>query len=157
MFIKLRQLPKKNRTVSIAESCTGGLISKLLTDVSGSSEYINLNLITYSNESKKQLLGVKNETLEKFGAVSEQTVKEMALGAKKISKSDYGLAITGIAGPTGGTPEKPVGLVYIGITDGSKTISKQLNFAEFLPRAEIRLRAAKKALHLLKDFVSNSN
>lgn len=146
---------KMNKTVSIAESCTGGLISKLLTDVSGSSEYISLNVITYSDEAKNKMLGVKSETLEKFGAVSEQTVKEMALGIKNISQSDYGLAITGIAGPAGGSKEKPVGLIYIGISNGSKTITEKINFAELLPRPEIRLRSAKKALHLLKDFILN--
>jgi nicotinamide-nucleotide amidase len=149
-------LTEKRLTVSVAESCTGGLISKILTDVAGSSEYISLNLITYSDLAKKQMLAVKNETIETFGAVSEETVKEMCKGIKNISKSTYGLAITGIAGPGGGTPDKPVGLVYIGITDGSKTVSEKINFPELLPRSEIRMRAAKKALHLLKDFILNS-
>lgn len=146
-------LTQKNKTVAVAESCTGGLISKILTDVSGSSQYISLNLITYSNHAKNKILGVKNETLENFGAVSEQTVQEMALGIKNIAESDYGLAISGIAGPMGWTTEKPVGLVYIGITNGSKTVLEKLNLPEFLPRAEIRMRAAKKALHLLKEFI----
>lgn len=149
-------LTKKKKTVSIAESCTGGLISKLLTDVSGSSDYISLNIITYSNQAKNEVLNVKKETLEQFGAVSEQTVKEMALGIKNISKSDFGLAITGIAGPTGGTTEKPVGTIYIGITDGKKTSIEKINMPELLPRSEIRLRAAKKALHLLKDYILKS-
>ncbi len=146
-------LTEKNKTVSIAESCTGGLISKLLTDVSGSSEYISLNLVTYSNDAKNKMLGVKNSTLTKFGAVSEETAKEMAAGIKNIAKSDYGMAVTGIAGPTGGTTEKPVGKIYIGITNGEKTLVEKINLPELLPRAEIRMRAAKKALHLLKDFI----
>ncbi len=146
-------LIEKNKTISIAESCTGGLISKLLTDISGSSEYISLNLVTYSDQAKSDMLNVKNETLLAFGAVSEETAREMALGIKNLSKSDYGLAITGIAGPTGGNADKPVGLVYVGITNGTKTFTKKVNFPELLPRSEIRMRAAKKALHLLKEFI----
>ncbi len=143
----------ESKTISMAESCTGGLISKMLTDVSGSSSYINLNLVTYSNEAKMKMLEVKKETLENFGAVSEQTAEEMALGIKKLSGSDFGLAITGIAGPTGGTEEKPVGLVYIGITDGVKVNVHKIVSPPKLPREEIRVRAAKKALHLLKEFI----
>lgn len=146
-------LIEKNQTVSIAESCTGGLISKLLTDVSGSSEYISLNLVTYSDDAKNKMLGVKQKTLTKFGAVSQETVKEMALGIKSLAQSNYGLAITGIAGPTGGTSQKPIGLIYIGITNGIDTIVEKINMPELLPRKEIRLRAAKKALHLLKAFI----
>lgn len=149
-------LTKKNKTVSLAESCTGGLISKILTDVSGSSSYISLNLVTYSNEAKTKMLNVKKETLEKFGAVSEQTAEEMALGIKNLSGSDFGLGITGIAGPTGGTEEKPVGLIYIGITDGTKIIVHKIMSPPKLPREEIRLRAAKKALHLLKEFITEN-
>jgi nicotinamide-nucleotide amidase len=146
-------LTDKNKTVAIAESCTGGLVSKLLTDVSGSSGYIGLNIVTYSNQAKNKILNVKNKTLEEFGAVSEETAKEMAEGIKNIAESDFGLAITGIAGPTGGTEEKPVGLIYVAITNGSEEIAQKLNFPTLLPRTEIRMRAAKKALHLLKDFI----
>jgi len=149
-------LTKNNQKISVAESCTGGLVSKLLTDTSGSSQYISLNLVTYSNEAKIKMLDVKKSTLERFGAVSEQTAQEMALGIKKLSGSDFGFSITGVAGPTGGTLEKPVGLVYVGITDGKSTQTHKLVFPEQLPREEIRLRSAKKALHLLKDFINKS-
>lgn len=149
-------LTKKDKKISLAESCTGGLISKILTDVSGSSSYISLNLVTYSDEAKIKMLNVKKETLKKFGAVSEETAKEMALGIKNLSGSDYGLGITGIAGPTGGTDEKPVGLVYIGITDGLKTEAYKIVSPPKLLREEIRMRAAKKALHLLKEFITES-
>jgi nicotinamide-nucleotide amidase len=150
-------LTEKKKTVSVAESCTGGLISKILTDVSGSSEYISMNVTTYSNEAKMELLEVKEKTLEQYGAVSEQTAQEMAEGIKRLSQSDFGLSITGIAGPTGGSEEKPVGLVFVGITDGKNTQIEKFLFPPKLPRTEIRTRAAHKALHLLKDFINNSS
>lgn len=149
-------LSKKNKTVAIAESCTGGLISKLLTDISGCSKYISLNVVTYSNEAKVKILNVQQDTLNKFGVVSEQIAKEMAIGIKNLSGSDFGLGITGIAGPTGGTFEKQVGLVYVGLTNGIKTIAEKLTFQEELPREEIRAKAAEKALNLLKDFIQKN-
>ena len=147
-------LIKENKTVSLAESCTGGLISKILTDVPGSSSYINLNVVTYSNEAKMKMLNVKKETLENFGAVSEQTASEMAAGIKNLSGSDFGLGITGIAGPDGGTEEKPVGLVFVGIADGSRLEVRKIISPSKLPREEIRMRTAKKALHFLKEFIT---
>ncbi len=102
-------------TLGVAESCTGGLISKRITDVSGSSEVFGYGVVTYANEAKIKLLGVKKDTLESFGAVSPQTAEEMADGVLRLSGADVGIAVTGIAGPGGGTPEKPVGLVYVGI------------------------------------------
>ena len=117
-------LRRNNFRVSSAESCTGGLVSSLLTDISGSSEYITENIVTYSNEAKKKYLHVKEETLSSFGAVSEQTAAEMAEGLKNQTGSDYAAATTGIAGPTGGSYEKPVGLMYIGLANknGTKVI-----------------------------------
>jgi len=108
-------LKEKGLTVATAESCTGGLLAATLVNVSGSSEYFKGSVVAYSNEVKQKVLGVKKETLEKFGAVSEQTAKEMALGVKELLKTDIGLSTTGIAGPTGGTKEKPLGLTYMAI------------------------------------------
>lgn len=108
-------LREKGETLAVAESCTGGLVSSRLTDVSGSSDYIKLNAVTYSNQAKQTLLGVSPKTLEDFGAVSAQTAAEMAQGMLQAAKSDVALAITGIAGPTGGSEEKPVGLAYIAL------------------------------------------
>ncbi len=106
-------LIKNNLTLSTAESCTGGLISSYLTDISGSSAFINQNFVTYSNEAKERYLSVKKETLEEFGAVSEQVAYQMSLGLLQLA--DCSIATTGILGPTGGTLEKPVGLVYISL------------------------------------------
>jgi nicotinamide-nucleotide amidase len=121
-------LIQKRKTVSFAESCTGGKISASITDVAGSSLYFKSSVITYSNESKIKILGVKEETLKSFGAVSHETAKEMARGILNISGSDYAFSVTGIAGPDGCSRDKPVGLVYIGFTDGKKTESFKFNF-----------------------------
>jgi len=146
-------LKTKGFSVSSAESCTGGLVSSLLTDVSGSSEYTTENIVTYSNEAKKKYLQVKEQTLSSFGAVSSQTAAEMALGLKIQTGSDYTIATTGIAGPTGGSKEKPVGLMYIGLADknGSKIIKFQA--PKFLPRTLIKKIFAKKALTELYKFI----
>lgn len=106
-------LKNNNLTVSTAESCTGGSISALLTSIAGSSEYFNGGIVAYSNDIKKRLLGVSGRTLKKYGAVSEETVIEMVKGAMKALKTDCAVATSGIAGPGGGTPEKPVGTVWI--------------------------------------------
>lgn len=108
-------LIKKNLTISTAESCTGGLISSRITDIPGSSKYFLGGFIIYSNEAKIKQLHIKEDTLKRFGAVSKETAGEMAKNIKEIMESDIGLSITGIAGPGGGTEEKPVGLVYIGL------------------------------------------
>ncbi len=109
----IRELQSRAYTITTAESCTGGLLAGRLLNVSGASAVYNEGHITYSNEAKERLLGVSRETLETFGAVSSQTAKEMALGAAKAANANVGLSTTGIAGPGGGTPEKPVGLVYV--------------------------------------------
>ncbi len=110
-----RLLTEKRLTISTAESCTGGLLSKYLTDIPGSSAYFTGGLVTYSNESKIKLLGVKEKTLEKYGAVSEHTAREMAAGVKRLFGTDIAVSITGIAGPDGGSKGKPVGTVYLGL------------------------------------------
>lgn len=105
----------KGLKIVTAESCTGGLIATRLTDISGASEVLDRGFITYSNEAKIQMLNVSHETIEKFGAVSAETVKAMAIGALTASKADISIAVTGIAGPSGGTSEKPLGLVHLAI------------------------------------------
>ena len=151
---KIGELLLKNKGVlSTSESCTGGLISSLLTDVSGSSEYIKSNFVTYSNEAKEKYLFVSSETLNNYGAVSEQTAKEMALGLLKQTNADYALGITGIAGPTGGTKEKPVGLCYLGIANKERVVVKKILMPSFLPRRFMKLCFAKKALFYMKEFL----
>lgn len=109
-------LKEKKLKLATAESCTGGLISAMLTNISGSSQVFDRGFVTYSNQSKMDMLGVKPETLEKYGAVSSQTAVEMAQGAIKFSEADIGVSVTGVAGPKGGSPEKPVGTVFIGLS-----------------------------------------
>lgn len=134
--------------VTTAESCTGGLVSTMLTDIAGSSAYISECHVTYSNAAKERILGVKHETLETYGAVSEETAREMAEGARRVSGADYAISITGVAGPDGGTPEKPVGLVYIGIAapGGTEVRKEQFNGN----REHNRLQSAQVALNALR-------
>lgn len=115
-------------TIATAESCTGGLISAEITSVSGSSAVFGFGVCTYANEAKMKLLGVKEETLASVGAVSEETAVQMADGVQKLSGADIAVSVTGIAGPTGGTPEKPVGTVYIGIATEKGTYAKRYLF-----------------------------
>lgn len=121
-------LLQKKLTLSVAESCTGGLIGNLLTNVPGSSGYFLGGAIVYSNQAKMDLLGVSRETLEAHGAVSDPVAREMALGVRRVLKSDLGLSVTGIAGPEGGTEEKPVGTVHIGLATGDETFSGKYCF-----------------------------
>jgi len=121
-------LTERKITIAVAESCTGGLIASRLTDVSGSSVYFERGMVTYSNRAKIELLGVPPEIIEKHGAVSEQTAKAMAEGVRRMAKTDIGLSSTGIAGPTGGTKEKPVGTVYIALADGNQTTCRHFAF-----------------------------
>lgn len=118
-------LHKKALSLGVAESCTGGLISHRITNVAGSSDYFEGAVISYSNELKKGLLDVKDETLRKFGAVSQECAKEMTVGVRELAKTDIGLAVTGIAGPGGGIPEKPVGLVYIALASSRGVTCKE--------------------------------
>lgn len=134
--------------VSTAESCTGGLLSSRLTDVAGSSSFVKENFVTYANEAKMDILGVSQETLDTYGAVSEECAKEMAEGVAKRHNTNIGLSTTGIAGPQGGTTEKPVGLVYMGITINNKTIVKKYIFNG--DRQQIRSRACKTLLNDLR-------
>jgi len=144
-------LRKHGKTISIAESCTGGLISHRITNVPGSSNYYNYGVIAYSNKSKIDILHVSPETLKKFGAVSRQTAIEMAQGIKQISGSDLGLAVTGIAGPEGGTPEKPVGMVYICLASDESVVCEEFGFKG--KREDIKLQASEAALEMIKKHV----
>ena len=121
-------LTEQKLTIATAESCTGGLLGHLLTSISGSSGYYLGGVIAYSNAVKESMLGVRHDTLVAYGAVSEQTAKEMANGTRERIGSDIGISTTGIAGPTGGTPEKPVGLVFIGISTAEETIAIECHF-----------------------------
>ncbi len=141
-------LLEKNRTLAVAESCTGGMIASSLIEYAGISKVLLEGCVTYSNEAKMRRLGVKAETLEKYGAVSPETAAEMAEGIARTSGAAIGLATTGIAGPDGGTPEKPVGLVYVALHADGKTKVKELRFAG--KRNKIRERAAYAALDWLR-------
>ncbi len=121
-------LKEKNLKIASAESCTGGLIAHTLTNISGSSDYFERGVISYSNKSKTELLGVPEDILKKYGAVSMQVAKIMAESIRTSSKVDLGISTTGIAGPTGGTKEKPAGLVYIAISTSQKTYIKKYKF-----------------------------
>ena len=122
----VKLLMEKNMTLSSAESCTGGLFSQEVTNISGASQIFDRGIVTYSNNAKMEELGVKAETLAAFGAVSKETAYEMAEGVRKVSGTDIGVSVTGIAGPTGATKEKPVGLVYIGISTKDITNVREL-------------------------------
>lgn len=141
-------LMEKRLSVAAAESCTGGLIAKLLTDVPGSSAYIQQSHVVYANEAKIRVLGVRTETIEQHGAVSEQTAHEMASRVREIAGADFGIGVTGIAGPSGGTPDKPVGLTYIAVADKHRT---RVHRYQFLGDREMnRTWAAQSALYLLR-------
>jgi nicotinamide-nucleotide amidase len=141
----------KQLTISIAESCTGGLISDRLTNVPGSSGYLLGSVIAYQNEVKISKLGVKKETIEKFGAVSEQTANEMAKGIRSSLKSNLGLSSTGIAGPGGGSEEKPVGLVYIALANDEEVLTKKLNLTK--NRLANKKLTSQAAINLLRLYL----
>ena len=136
--------------IATAESCTGGLISAAITAESGSSAYFDRGFVTYSNQAKMDCLGVSLETLDTYGAVSEQTAIAMAQGALKNSQAGIALSVTGIAGPTGGTEEKPVGLVYIGCAISDKATAKECHF-ENNGRAYIREQTVETALEFILE------
>ncbi len=143
-------LTRANKTVATAESCTGGLVAKRLTDVPGSSAWFLDGVVTYTNEAKVRLLGVPADTIERHGAVSARTAEAMAVSCREKSGTDYAIAITGIAGPTGGSADKSVGLVFIALADADGCAVKEMHFGEQLTRAQVRDRSAKTALNLLR-------
>ena len=143
------KLKKAGLTLAIAESCTGGLISHKITEIPGSSKYFLGGVNAYSNKLKQKLLGVKTQTLKKYGAVSNQCASEMARGIAKVTGSDYSLAVTGVAGPSGGTKQKPVGTVFIAVSiKGKKTIVHQHYLSG--NRSIVKLRAANAALNIIR-------
>lgn len=141
-------LVSKGLTISTAESCTGGLVAATLVNYPGISEVLSQGVVTYSNEAKIQHLGVNRETLDKFGAVSEETAKEMVQGLIRLTGTRVGISVTGIAGPGGGTKEKPVGLVYVGLSIDGKAEVKKYNFSG--TRQEIRSKTVIEVLEWLR-------
>ena len=148
-------LKSKNLSLSTAESCTGGSIAALVTSVPGSSEYFNGGIVAYSNEVKMSLLHVSAETLEKYGAVSRETVIEMVKGAMKALKTDCAVATSGIAGPGGGTAEKPVGTVCFGVADEKGVYTETMHFCREreYSRSEVRQMTAEHAMKLILERV----
>lgn len=145
-------LKARGEVFCTAESCTGGQISKTVTDLAGVSAVFFGGVVSYANEIKEKLLGVRHKTLEKYGAVSEQTAAEMATGAVRALGADFSVAVTGIAGPDGDSEEKPVGLVYIACADknGNVKVTKNLFSGD---RKAVRDQTTKTALQMLADFV----
>lgn len=141
-------LREQGKTVATAESCTGGVIGKMLTDVAGSSDYYRGGVVCYSDDLKVQLVGVKEATLKRFGAVSGSVARQMAVGIRERASSDFGLSVTGIAGPQGGGPEKPVGLVFIGLSAPRQTEVKEVRLSG--GREVIRIRSSRMALDWLR-------
>ena len=148
----VKLLTSKRLTVSFAESCTGGLLSSSITSISGSSKVFNMGLVTYSNNAKVKLLKVTKKTISNYGAVSYETCLAMVKNLSKISKSNISISITGIAGPNGGTKEKPVGLVYIGLKKGSKTIIKK-NLFKNKKRTSIQKTTVTQALKMILNIL----
>lgn len=143
----------KKMTIACAESCTGGLIGHLLTNISGSSEYFDRGIISYSNQAKMELLDVSKHLLDTYGAVSEPVAKAMAEGVRKKAQVDIGISSTGIAGPTGGTEEKPVGLVYIGLSTRNQTKVNRYVFSQ--DRIHNKSETAHHAFLMLKEYLEN--
>ena len=148
----VKLLTKKKLTVSFAESCTGGLLASSITSISGSSKVFNMGLVTYSNNAKVKLLKVPKKTITKYGAVSYETCLSMVKNLSKISRSNISISITGVAGPNGGTKEKPVGLVYIGLKKGSKTIIKK-NLFKSKKRVSIQKATVNQALKMILNIL----
>lgn len=148
-------LLEKGKKIAVAESCTGGLLAKRITEISGASQVFECGIVAYANHIKEQILGVKSETLSQFGAVSEQTAIEMALGVKKLANSHFGVGITGIAGPNGGTEEKPVGLVFVAVVDEQNrpTVRRLMLGRGQNEREYVRYAAASNAMDMVIKLI----
>ena len=146
-----RLLEERSLTIAVAESCTGGLIANMLTNISGSSKYFERGIISYSNASKVEILKVNEDTITEFGAVSLEVARQMAEGVKAISGTDIGLSVTGIMGPTGGGTDKPVGLVFIGLCDDKVCTAKKFNFGD--DRLINKQRTAQAALDMVRRYI----
>ena len=147
-------IKRKKMKLAIAESCTGGMLSSTITSVSGSSKVFTMGLVTYSNQAKTSILKVPQKIIKKYGSVSVQCCLAMVNNLSKISNSKVCVSITGIAGPKGGSKQKPVGLVYIGIRVGKKVIVNKCNFKN-KGRTNIQKQTVKKSLHLLLNLISS--
>ena len=148
----VKLLIKKKYQISFAESCTGGLLSSSITSISGSSKIFNMGLVTYSNIAKIKILRVPKKTIKKYGAVSHETCLSMLVNLSKISKSDITISITGVAGPKGGTKNKPIGLVYIGIKKGKKILIKK-NLFKNKKRLLIQKATVNQANKMILDII----
>lgn len=150
------KLLENKLVLACAESCTGGLVAKRITDVSGSSAVFNCGIVSYSNEIKEKVLGVNKETLNRYGAVSEQTVREMVKGVLEISGADIAVSVSGIAGPNSDNTEKPVGLIYLAASDGKDTVIKKLNnsFSDDV-RNSNRTSASDEALKMIINMIGD--
>lgn len=146
----VNELLRLGKKVAAAESCTGGYVAKRITNVSGSSSVLDGSIVTYANRVKEQFVNVSHETLERYGAVSRETAIEMARGVRDLFGADIGISTTGVAGPTGGTPEKPVGRVYVGVSYGDYEAARELNLGEHATREYIRYVSASNALDLAR-------
>ena len=144
-------LIKKDKTIAVAESCSGGLLANLFTNIPGSSQYFILGIVAYSNRTKISLLKIPAMLIKQHGAVSGQIAQLMAKNVRRIASSSYGIGATGIAGPGGGTPTKPVGTVFISVAAKNKVITKRFRFAG--SRLEIKRKVATKALSMLKGLI----
>lgn len=153
----VERLRTRGMTVAFAESCTGGLISKRITDVSGASAVFMGSCVTYANEAKVKLIGVREETLARFGAVSEETAREMAIGVREALGVDIGVSVTGIAGPTGGSAEKPVGTVFLGISTEAGESVRALSLSAMKSREYIRAVSASNAFDMILKKISEKN
>jgi len=147
-----RILREKGLTLSLAESCTGGLITHRLTNIPGSSDYIERSVVVYSNRSKIEMLNVPERVIERYGAVSEEVAKAMAQGIRVMAGASLGLSITGIAGPTGGSTEKPVGTVFIALGSADDTVCNNFRFSG--NREEIKYKSSEKALEILCQYLT---
>ena len=148
----VKLLIKKRFKISFAESCTGGLLSTTITQISGSSKVFTIGLVAYSNQSKINTLKVQKNTIRKYGAVSYETCLSMVKNLNKINKTNISVSVTGIAGPRGGSKKKPVGLVFIGIKKGNKTLVRKYQFKN-KKRSAIQRAAASKSLNLILSFL----
>ena len=148
----VKRLSKKKLKVSFAESCTGGMIASSITSINGASKVFDLGLITYSNQSKIKILKINKNLIKKYGAVSHECCKAMAINLSKISKANINVSITGIAGPKGGSKNKPVGLVYIGVKKDNKVIINK-NIFNYRSRISVQKAATKKTLEIILDLI----
>jgi len=152
MRFLVKKLIKKRLNISFAESCTGGMLANSITSISGASKVFNLSLVTYSNQAKIQILKVNKDIINKFGAVSHECCKAMVVNLSKISKANINISITGIAGPGGGTKQKPVGLVYIGVKKGKKIIISK-NMFKSKNRIAIQKSTVRKAIRIVNSII----